>query len=59
MAVSNIYPEAKNVGAWVKNGWHVAVGYVLGFAVFMAVVGWHPSPKRERGVLGRDLLPTK
>ena len=49
VAVSNIFPEARNVGAWVKNGWHVAVGYVIGFAVFMALVGWHPSPKRERG----------
>ena len=46
VALSNAYPEAKNVGAWVKNGWHVAVGYVLGFLVFMLVVGWHPTPKR-------------
>ena len=22
---------------------------LLGFAVFMAIQGWHPSPKRERG----------
>ena len=49
VAVSNAFPDAKNVGAWVKSGWHVAVGYVLGFAVFMAVQGWHPTPKRERG----------
>jgi Na+/H+ antiporter NhaD/arsenite permease-like protein len=49
VAVSNAFPDAKNVGAWVKNGWHVAVGYVLGFVVFMLVVGWHPTPKRERG----------
>jgi hypothetical protein len=46
VAISNTYTDAKNVGAWVKNGWHVAVGYVLGFVVFMAVVGWHPTPKR-------------
>ena len=49
VAISNTYTEAKNVGAWVRSGWHVAVGYVIGFAVFMALVGWHPSPKRERG----------
>jgi Na+/H+ antiporter NhaD/arsenite permease-like protein len=49
VAVSNIFSDAKNVGAWVRHGWHVAVGYVLGFAVFMAIVGWHPGPKRERG----------
>jgi Na+/H+ antiporter NhaD/arsenite permease-like protein len=49
VAVSNLFPEAKNVGQWVRHGWHIAVGYVLGFIVFMALVGWHPSPKRERG----------
>ena len=49
VAISNSFPEARSVGAWVKNGWHVAVGYVLGFFVMLAVMGWHPQPKRERG----------
>ncbi len=49
VAVSNIFTDAKNVGQWVRHGWHVAVGYVLGFAVFMMVQGWHPTPKRVRG----------
>ncbi len=49
VAVSNIFTDAKNVGQWVRHGWHVAVGSVLGFLVFMMVVGWHPGPKRERG----------
>jgi hypothetical protein len=49
VAISNTFPEARSVGAWLRNGWHVAVGYVLGFIVFMVVVGWHPTAKRERG----------
>ena len=49
VAVSNIFGDAKNVIQWVRHGWHIAVAYVLGFAVFMAVEGWHPGPKRERG----------
>ena len=49
VALSNAYPEARNVGLWLKHGWHVAVGYVLGFLVFLAVVGWNPQEKRERG----------
>jgi Na+/H+ antiporter NhaD/arsenite permease-like protein len=48
VALSNMYPEAKSVGAWIKGGWHVAVGYVLGFAVLMAVHGWHPQPPRGK-----------
>ena len=49
VAVSNVFPDAKNVLQWARHGWHVAVGYVLGFIVFMVLVGWEPTPKRERG----------
>ena len=48
VALSNMYPEAKSVGAWLKAGWHVAVGYVVGFFILLAVVGWHPEPKRSK-----------
>ena len=46
VALSNMYPEARNVGRWVYHGWYVAVAYVIGFAVMLAIVGWHPTPKR-------------
>ena len=49
VALSNSYPEAKSVGLWLRHGWHVAVGYVLGFFVLLAVLGWHPQEKRVRG----------
>lgn len=42
VALSNLFPEARSVAAWLKNGWHVALGYVIGFFVMLAVVGWHP-----------------
>lgn len=45
VALSNMYPEAKSVGAWIKGGWHVAVGYIVGFFVLLLVVGWHPQEK--------------
>ncbi len=46
VAVSNIVPEARSVGAWLKAGWHVAVGYVIGFTVLLLVMGWHPQALR-------------
>ena len=49
VALSNNFPEARSVGAWLKGGWHVAVGYVLGFLVLFAVLGWHPDAKRVKG----------
>ncbi|MBA7640422.1 hypothetical protein ES703_48087 [subsurface metagenome] len=46
VALSNMYPEAKSVGRWVRHGWPVAVAYVAGFAVMLAVLGWHPDAPR-------------
>jgi Na+/H+ antiporter NhaD/arsenite permease-like protein len=46
VAMSNMYPEAKSVGRWLAAGWHVIVAYVVGCAVIMLVVGWHPTDKR-------------
>jgi Na+/H+ antiporter NhaD/arsenite permease-like protein len=43
VALSNMYPEAKSVGRWVSQGWPVAVAYVVGFFVMLAVLGWHPD----------------
>jgi Na+/H+ antiporter NhaD/arsenite permease-like protein len=47
VALSNLYPEARSVGRWLVGGWHVTVAYVVGFVVFMAVIGWHPHPKQK------------
>lgn len=46
VALSNMYPQARSVGLWLRHGWHVAVAYVVGFFVLLAVMGWEPSPKR-------------
>ncbi|OAN51446.1 citrate transporter [Paramagnetospirillum marisnigri] len=45
VALSNMFPEAKSVGQWLRHGWHVAAAYVAGFAVLTAVVGWHPDTR--------------
>jgi len=44
VALSNMYPEAKSVGRWIRQGWPVAAAYVVGFFVMFAVLGWHPDP---------------
>ncbi len=46
VAISNMYPEARSVGRWLRHGWHVALAYVLGFIVLMMTLGWHPTDKR-------------
>ncbi len=44
VALANMYPEAKSVGRWVTQGWPIAVAYVVGFFVMLAILGWHPDP---------------
>jgi Na+/H+ antiporter NhaD/arsenite permease-like protein len=44
VALSNMYPEAKSVGLWLRHGWPVAVAYVISFFFMLAILGWHPDP---------------
>lgn len=43
VALSSMYPDAKSATQWLRHGWHVVLAYVVGFAVMLAVVGWHPE----------------
>ena len=42
VALANLFPEARSVGAWLRHGWHVALAYVVGFFVLHALLGWQP-----------------
>jgi Na+/H+ antiporter NhaD/arsenite permease-like protein len=46
VALAGMFPQARSVGAWVRGGWHVAVGYLIGFAVLLFTLGWHPDAAR-------------
>ena len=46
VALANMYPEARSVGRWVSQGRPVAVAYVVGFFVMLAMIGWHPDAPR-------------
>jgi Na+/H+ antiporter NhaD/arsenite permease-like protein len=43
VAICNGFPEAKNTGRWLKEGWHVAAAYVIGFLVMLLLTGWEPD----------------
>jgi len=44
VAIAGLFTEAKSVKQWVFQGWHVAVGYVLGFFAMLFILGWHAHP---------------
>jgi len=51
VAITNKFPESRHVGHWVKNGWHVAVAYIIGFTVLFLTMGWEPADNREHKIV--------
>ena len=42
VAISKDFPEARNTGRYLKEGWPIVLAYVVGFFVMLAVLGWQP-----------------
>jgi Na+/H+ antiporter NhaD/arsenite permease-like protein len=36
VALTNLYPEARSVANWVREGWFIPVSYVVGFLIMVA-----------------------
>jgi Na+/H+ antiporter NhaD/arsenite permease-like protein len=51
VAITNKFPEGRNVLLWLKKGWHVAVAYVLGFFTLYLLLGWEPADNNEHKVI--------
>ena len=47
VALANMYPQARSVGSWLRHGWHVAIAYVAGFLVMLALLGWNPDVEHK------------
>jgi Na+/H+ antiporter NhaD/arsenite permease-like protein len=47
VALSNMYPQARSVGLWLRHGWHVPLAYVCGFTALMLTLGWEPHEKHK------------
>lgn len=47
VAITNKFPEGRNVMLWLRKGWHVAFAYVIGFFALFVLWGWHPADSRE------------
>jgi Na+/H+ antiporter NhaD/arsenite permease-like protein len=48
VALTNLFPEGKSVFAWLRAGWHVAIAYVIGFAVMLVIHGWMPDAPHKQ-----------
>jgi len=51
VAITNKFPEGRNVILWVKKGWHVAVAYIIGFFALYLIMGWEPADNNEHKII--------
>lgn len=51
VAITNKFPEGRNVIMWLRKGWHVAVAYVIGFFALYLILGWNPSDNKEHKII--------
>ena len=42
VAASGLFPEARSVGKWLRHGWHVPVGFMVGYLTLFGLHGWKP-----------------
>jgi hypothetical protein len=43
VALSNMYPEAKNTKQYLRHGYWVAIAYVCAFFAMLYTIGFHPG----------------
>ena len=46
VAITNKFPQARNVKVWIKEGWHVTLAYVIGFFALYLTLGWEPADNK-------------
>jgi Na+/H+ antiporter NhaD/arsenite permease-like protein len=51
VAITNKFPDSRNVILWVRNGWHVAVAYIIGFFALYLIMGWEPADNKEHKII--------
>jgi Na+/H+ antiporter NhaD/arsenite permease-like protein len=50
VAITNKFPEARDVVLWVKKGWHVPAAYVIGFFALYLLMGWNPADTKYQKI---------
>jgi len=47
VAITNKFPDARNVMLWLRKGWHVTLAYIVGFFVLLFIMGWEPGNNKS------------
>ena len=58
VALSNMYPEAKDTVVYLKKGWHVIVAYIISFFIMLGIAGWHPHTPHKKSHMTEQVETT-
>jgi Na+/H+ antiporter NhaD/arsenite permease-like protein len=50
VAITNEFPEARNIHLWIRKGWHIILAYIIGFIVLYTIMGWEPADNKNISV---------
>ena len=42
VAVCGVFTKARSFMNWLRYGWHIPFGFLIGFGVYLLVLGWDP-----------------
>jgi Na+/H+ antiporter NhaD/arsenite permease-like protein len=51
VAITSKFPESRDVILWIKNGWHIAAAYIIGFFALYLIMGWEPGDNKEHKII--------
>ncbi|HZY24345.1 MAG TPA: SLC13 family permease [Bacteroidales bacterium] len=51
VAITNKFPDDRDVVKWVKGGWHVVVAFIIGFFALYILKGWEPADNKEHKIV--------
>jgi Na+/H+ antiporter NhaD/arsenite permease-like protein len=54
VALTNLFPQGKSVFGWLRAAWHVALAYVIGFALLLTLHGWEPDAPHRTPAAATD-----
>ncbi len=50
VALTNKFPEGRDVFLWLRKGWHIIPSYIFGFFMLFFIMGWEPADNKEHKI---------
>ncbi len=46
VAITNKFPEARDVLLWIRKAWYIILAYIVGFFLLLLIMGWEPEDNK-------------